>query len=83
MAQKFVGIDLGRHVVKAVVVAAGLRRATVLDVIERSVDPTAGADDLGSSLAAAAELLREHGLRHLPTGLALPSGTGSFRTSAC
>jgi type IV pilus assembly protein PilM len=79
MAQKFVGIDLGSHTVKAVVVTAGFRGAQVVASYEQSVDPSAAPDPLGASLAAAAALLRERGLRHLPTGVALPGGSGSYR----
>ena len=40
MAQKYVGLDLGAHEVKAVLVSAGLRATQVLEVAEFMSDAT-------------------------------------------
>ncbi|KIG18544.1 General secretion pathway protein L [Enhygromyxa salina] len=88
MAQKFVGIDLGNRKVKVAVVTAGLRGAQVMHVWEQEVRASssrggggAGAqvDPLDAAIDTALRMLDERGLRHLPTGVALPGGSGSYR----
>lgn len=86
MAQKFVGVDLGNRRVKVAVVAAGLRGAQVLHVWEQDVEagkPGEAKVESSSSIDAAIDtalrMLRERGLRHLPTGVALPGDAGSYR----
>lgn len=81
MAQKYIGLDLGTHEVKVVLISAGLRSLQVLEV---AVEPTpmqhAGADE---SLSAALELgigmLRRRGWNHYPVGVVLPGSAASFR----
>jgi Tfp pilus assembly PilM family ATPase len=78
MAQKFVGVDLGNRVVKIVVATAGLRGAQVMHVWQQQV--AGGAEDpLDAALDTALRMIKERGLGHLPTGIALPGGSGSYR----
>ena len=87
MAQKFVGIDLGNRKVKIAVVTAGLRGAQVNHVWEQEVrastrrgageDPKVEATD--AAIDTALRMISERGLGHLPTGVALPGGSGSYR----
>jgi Tfp pilus assembly PilM family ATPase len=90
MAQKFVGIDLGNRKVKVAVVTVGLRGAQVMHVWEQQVrassaansakgDAQTQADPIDAALDTALRMLEERGLRHLPTGVALPGGSGSYR----
>ncbi|PRQ03657.1 Competence protein A [Enhygromyxa salina] len=86
MAQKFVGIDLGNRKVKVAVVAAGLRGAQVMHIWEQEVRPSksretgeAKVEPLDAAIDTALRMLKERGLRHLPTGVALPGGSGSYR----
>lgn len=80
MAQKFVGIDLGTHRVKGVVVTVGMRGVQVHQSFEAEVD---GHGDGESRLAAAAAValrsLRDRGLAHLPVGMAISGGMASYR----
>lgn len=78
MAQKFVGIDLGNRRVKIAVVTAGLRGAQVLHLWEQAVEGKSE-DPLDAAIQTAIRMLRERGLRHLPTGVSLPGGEGSYR----
>lgn len=84
MAQKFVGIDLGNRKVKIVVATAGLRGAQVMHVWEQDVAGRDGAKDdshdpLAMALDTALRMIKERGLGHLPTGVALPGDAGSYR----
>jgi Tfp pilus assembly PilM family ATPase len=84
MAQKFVGIDLGNRKVKIVVATAGLRGAQVMHVWEQDVVGRDGAKDdpldpLAMALDTALRMIKERGLGHLPTGVALPGDAGSYR----
>jgi type IV pilus assembly protein PilM len=79
MAQKYIGIDLGSHEVKVVVATAGLRGVNVLNAYQERVEIGEGEDALGASVRTAIGLLRERGLTHLPTGIALPGSVGSYR----
>ncbi len=92
MAQKFVGIDLGNRKVKVAVVTAGLRGAQVMHVWEQDVvasrpqtttaEAAASADKgdpLDAALDTALRMIKERGLGHLPTGVALPGDAGSYR----
>lgn len=88
MAQKFVGVDLGNRKVKIVVATAGLRGAQVLHVWEQDVVGRSGAaaddkddslDPLAMALDTALRMIKERGLGHLPTGVALPGDAGSYR----
>ena len=86
MAQKFVGIDLGNRKVKIAVVSAGLRGAQVNHVWEQEVAASRQkphsdepADPLDPAIDTALRMIKERGLGHLPTGVALPGGAGSYR----
>ncbi|MCA9708194.1 MAG: pilus assembly protein PilM [Myxococcales bacterium] len=82
MAQKFVGVDLGSHHVKVVVVSAGLRGVQVTDAFSEPVgqvqdDPEA--DPLGAVLAVALGMLKQRRLLSAQVGLALPPNLCSYR----
>lgn len=77
MAQKFVGVDLGNRKVKIVVATAGLRGAQVMHVWEQEVERKE--DPLDASIDTALRMIKERGLGHLPTGVALPGDAGSYR----
>jgi type IV pilus assembly protein PilM len=84
MAQKFVGVDLGNRRVKVAVVTTGLRGAQVLHVWEQDVQESTGSSDakvepIDAAIDTALRMLRDRGLRHLPTGVALPGDAGSYR----
>lgn len=82
MAQKFVGIDLGSHHVKGVVVAAGVRGVQLVDAWSEPVGPVPDdpeVDPLGAVLATALGALRQRRLLSCPVGLALPPGLCSYR----
>lgn len=88
MAQKFVGVDLGNRKVKIVVATAGLRGAQVMHVWEQDVvssrgadsgSPSMEADPLDAGIDTALRMIKERGLGHLPTGVALPGDAGSYR----
>jgi type IV pilus assembly protein PilM len=84
MAQKFVGVDLGNRRVKIAVVTTGLRGAQVLHVWEQDVQESASnsaakVEPIDAAIDTALRMLRERGLRHLPTGVALPGDAGSYR----
>ena len=49
MAQKYVGLDLGTHEIKAVLISAGLRTVQVLEVVVEPVAARSGADDFAFS----------------------------------
>ncbi|MCA9681158.1 MAG: hypothetical protein KC457_03115, partial [Myxococcales bacterium] len=74
MAQKFVGIDLGNRRVKISVITSGLRGAQVLHVWESAINSGSGGggDPLDPAIDTALQMIREHRLEHLPTGVALP-----------
>jgi len=81
MAQKIVGLDLGTHSVKAVLVHAGLRGAQVVETHEQVlVDPP---KNLTAALHAAAQagidLLRHKQWHEYSVGLVLPGQVGSYR----
>ncbi|HWB79303.1 MAG TPA: pilus assembly protein PilM [Nannocystaceae bacterium] len=87
MAQKYVGIDLGSHRVKIAVVTAGFRGAQLVDTFEEPVasavpgegGKTEDADPYLPSLQAALTALRARGLLGEAVGIALPTGTLSYR----
>lgn len=83
MAQKFVGVDLGSHHVKGVVVSAGVRGVQLVDTWSESVGPVAEddpeADPLGAVLAVALGALRQRRLLSCPVGITLPPGLCSYR----
>ncbi|MEZ4384010.1 MAG: pilus assembly protein PilM [Nannocystaceae bacterium] len=80
MAQKFIGLDLGTHEVKAVLVSAGLRTVQVLDLHEEAVvRGDEGDDSLDAALEVAISVLRKRGWSHYPVGVVLPGGVGSYR----
>jgi Tfp pilus assembly PilM family ATPase len=95
MAQKFVGVDLGNRKVKIAVVTAGLRGAQVMHVWEQEIaksdrrgergekgekgEKGDTPDSLDAALDTALRMIKERGLGHLPTGVALPGDAGSYR----
>lgn len=85
MAQKIVGVDLGAHHVKVVVVSAGIRGVQVVDAFEEPVghmpaaDGEEAVDPLGMSLGVALNALRRKRLMGNPTAVALPPGLLSYR----
>jgi type IV pilus assembly protein PilM len=83
MAQKFVGVDLGNRRVEITVVSAGLRGAQVSHMWAQPVTVTGeakpGEDDLDAAIDVALRMIKERGLRHLPTGVSVPGGAGSYR----
>lgn len=86
MAQKFIGVDLGSHHVKGVVISSGLRGVQVLDTFEEPVGtpaaPSEGGeavDPLGHQLSVALHALRGRGLLGQPVALSLPPGLLSYR----
>lgn len=82
MAQKFVGLDLGTHEVKAVLLSAGLRSVQILDVAVEPVASravTGGDEAVGAALEAGLNILRRRGWNHYPVGVALPGAAASFR----
>jgi type IV pilus assembly protein PilM len=83
MAQKFVGIDLGSHHVKGVVVAAGVRGVQIVDAWSEPVGPVPEddpeVDPLGAVLAAALSALKQRRLLACPVGVTLPPAMCSYR----
>lgn len=83
MAQKFVGIDLGSHHVKGVVVSAGVRGVQLVDAWSEPVGPVPEddpeVDPLGAVLAAALSALKQRRLLATPLGLTLPPALCSYR----
>ncbi|MCX4242956.1 pilus assembly protein PilM [Paraliomyxa miuraensis] len=83
MAQKFVGIDLGAHHVKVVVVSAGLRGVQVTDAFSEPVGPAPEddpeVDPLGVVLATALSVVKQRRLASLPVGICLPPSMCSYR----
>lgn len=83
MAQKFVGVDLGSHHVKVVVVSAGLRGMQVTDAYSEPVPQTVNedpdVDPLGTVLAVALGMLKQRRLLSHPAGLVLPAALCSYR----
>jgi len=80
MAQKFIGLDLGTHGVKAVLVSAGLRTIQVLDMHEEAVVLRPDGDDsLDAAIEVAVSVLKRRGWSHYPAGVVLPGGVGSYR----
>ncbi len=79
MAQKYVGLDLGTHEIKAVLISAGLRAVEVLEVVVEQVVARPGTDDVGAALEAGLAILRRKGWNHYRVGVALPGAAGSFR----
>lgn len=82
MAQKYIGLDLGTHDVKAVLISAGMRSLQVLEVaVEATPAQSTGGGD--ESIAAALELglglLRRRGWNHYPVGVVLPGSAASYR----
>ncbi len=80
MAQKFVGLDLGTHEVKAVLISAGLRQTQILEVVVEPVPlRTGGGDDVGAALEVGLGILRRRGWNHYHVGVCLPGSSSSFR----
>jgi len=79
MSQKYVGLDLGTHEIKAVLISAGLRSVQVLEVVVEQVTARSGADDVGAALEAGLAILRRRGWNHYRVGVSLPGAAGSFR----
>ncbi len=81
MAQKFVGLDLGTHSVKAVLVSGGLRGAQVLDVYEQIIEdpPKNLTAAMHRAVEVGVELLRQKGWHEHKVGLVLPGQAGSYR----
>ncbi len=79
MAQKYVGLDLGAHEVKAVLVSAGLRATQVLEVAVEPVPIRSGDDGVSAALEQGLALLRRRGWNHYRVGVVLPGSAASFR----
>ncbi|MCA9714132.1 MAG: pilus assembly protein PilM [Myxococcales bacterium] len=80
MAQKIIGLDLGSHAVKAVLVSTGLRSVQVLDVHEEPISARQGGEDpLDAALEVALAVLRRRGWIHYPVAVVLPGTLGSYR----
>ena len=82
MAQKYVGLDLGTHEVKAVLLSAGLRSLQILDVVVEPVAArtvTGGDEAVGAALEVGLGIIRRRGWNHYPVGVALPGTAASFR----
>ncbi|HFE44271.1 MAG TPA: hypothetical protein ENJ18_02095, partial [Nannocystis exedens] len=80
MAQKFIGLDLGTHGVKVVLISAGLRTIQVLEIHEEAVvlGPD-GDDSIEAAIEVAVSVLKRRGWSHYPVGVVLPGGVGSYR----
>jgi general secretion pathway protein L len=81
MAQKYIGLDLGAHEVKAVLINAGLRSVQILDVAVEPMPARAGAleESIGAALEVGLSLLRRRGWNHYPVGVVLPGSAASYR----
>lgn len=83
MAEKYVGIDLGSHHVKGVVVSAGVRGVQLLEAWSEPVGPVPEddpeVDPLGAVLAAALSALKQRRLLSCPVGITLPPALCSYR----
>jgi len=82
MAQKYVGLDLGTHEVKAVLLSAGMRAVQILEVIVEPVASravTGGDEAVGAALEVGLGIIRRRGWNHYPVGVALPGAAASFR----
>lgn len=83
MAEKYVGIDLGSHHVKGVVVSAGVRGVQLVDAWSEPVGPVPEddpeVDPLGAVLAAALSALKQRRLLACPVGITLPPSLCSYR----
>lgn len=82
MAQKYVGLDLGTHEVKAVLLSAGMRSVQILEVIVEPVASravTGGDEAVGAALEVGLGIIRRRGWNHYPVGVALPGAAASFR----
>lgn len=79
--RRFVGIDLGTHSVKVVVVQAQLRGA---QVVERFVEPVEVGPDGGANLetaaAVAAAIVEQAGLRDERACVSVPGSVAAYRT---
>lgn len=80
MATKFIGLDLGTHEVKAVLISSGLRSLQVLEVaVEATPVQHTGDDAIAAALELGVALLRRKGWNHYPVGVVLPGSAASFR----
>ena len=81
MAQKYIGLDLGTHEVKAVLISAGLRSLQVLEVAVEAtpVQHSGGDESIAAALELGIGLLRRRGWNHYPVGVVLPGSAASFR----
>ena len=86
MAQKYVGVDIGSHHIKVVVVSAGLRGVQVVDAFAEPVGPLPSSqegeeppDPFSHLLGAAFGALRSHGLLGQTIGVCLPPRLLSYR----
>lgn len=81
MKRRFVGIDLGTHSVKVVVVQTQLRGA---QVVERFVEPVEVGPDGGANLetaaAVAAAIVEQAGLRDERACVSVPGSVAAYRT---
>ncbi len=79
MAKKYVGLDLGTHEVKMVLISAGLRSVQILDVAVEPLGERSRRDDIGASLDVGLAMLRRRGWHHYPVGVVLPGSAASYR----
>ncbi len=78
MAQKFIGIDLGHHQVKVVVLSRSFRKQEVIASYRANVQSETRVN-LETMLDVAFALVEEHGLKGYPAALVLPGDLGSYR----
>ena len=81
MSQKYVGLDLGTHEVKAVLISAGLRAVQIHEVVVEPVVSrgTPGDEGVGAALDVGLGILRRRGWNHYRVGVCVPGSAGSFR----
>ncbi len=86
MSNRFIGLDLGTHCVKGVVVNAGFRGMQVVETFEEPVDYQPKTTDeehdpspAGAAVHSAIEVLRRRKLTGEPLGLCVPAGMLSYR----
>ncbi len=87
MAQNFVGIDLGLHTVKVIVLSVGMRKAQVIateTAVVDEVSPPGDGEDAESTMdraiSTALAILEARGWKEHQAAVSLPSGEASYRS---